>query len=169
MMSLSNYMQVVTKLVLRRSESRTSWLRQIGGPESSAPQPGRLGIRATSGSAKRAAMEQKGERRQPELSLRTVAKNIASVREVNHKVDIVATDFYSTRVRGGWLGLGGEKVRTFGSETRPSWNLSACCFWLPGVHVAKGAQVADFFRGEQVGLSVLGLQARLAWRTTASV
>ena len=73
-------------------------------------------------------IEQKGERRQPELSLPNVAKHVALIRDINHKVDIIETNFYIARIRGGWLGLGGEKVRTFGSETRPSWNLSACVF-----------------------------------------
>ena len=79
------------------------------------------------------------------------------VRDVNHRVDIVETTFYIARIRDGWFCLGGENVRIFGSETRLPWNLGACVFWLPGVHVAKGAHVTHFFRGEQEGLRVLGL------------
>ncbi len=62
------------------------------------------------------------------MSLPNVATNVALVRDINHNVDIVETNFYIARIRGGWLGLGGAKARTFGSETRPSWNLSACVF-----------------------------------------
>ena len=47
---------------------------------------------------------------------------------MNHSFDIVDAFFYIARIRAGWLGLGAEKVRTFGSETGPPWNFSACVF-----------------------------------------
>ncbi len=55
-------------------------------------------------------------------------ENRYTLRETNHIFDIVDTFFYIARIPAGWFCLGGENVRTFGSETRPPWNLSAWVF-----------------------------------------
>ncbi len=89
--------------------------------------------------------------------------------EVSHIFDIVNTFFYIARIPAGWFCMGGENVRIFGSEARLPWNLGACVFWLPGVHVARGAQVANLFRSEYVGLRALGLKQAWPVETATSV
>ena len=140
---------------------------QIGGPESRGPT---RSIRHSSeirfGQDSR--VEQKEQRRKPEFESTKRCDKRCAVREVNHIVDIMKTIFYIARIRAGWLGLGGEGVRS-SAPRRGHRATSEHVFWLPGVNAAKGSRVTHFLRGDQEGLRVLGLWARLAWRTGTRV
>ena len=63
--------------------------------------------------------EQNGDRRKPEFVSTKRCEHRYKLGEMHHKVDIVETFSYIARIPAGWLGLGGENVRTFGSETTP--------------------------------------------------
>ena len=72
-----------------------------------------------SGSAKTAALSRTVIDESPSWYLLNVANTVTRLGEMHHKVDIVETFSYIAFIPAGWLGLGGENVRTFGSETTP--------------------------------------------------